>query len=70
MGDALKGVMTRAHCDQVRAIVSNLVERHQFGMMKGGYEKGGYEKSFRGGPRGIKILLIFVIQKIIFLYEK
>ena len=40
MGDALKGVMTRAHCDQIRELVADYVERNQFGMMKGGYEVG------------------------------
>ena len=40
MGDALKGVMTRFHCDQVRSIVAEMVERNQLGMLKGGYETG------------------------------
>ena len=40
IGDALKGVMIRAHCDQIRLQVIDLVERHQLGMMKGGYETG------------------------------
>ena len=38
MGDALKVVMTRADCDQSGEIVGDLVERHQLGMMKGGYK--------------------------------
>ena len=40
MGDALKGVITRAHCDQIRSVVSELVEQNQLGMLKGGYETG------------------------------
>ena len=32
--------MTRAHCDQVRQLVANLVEKDQLGMMKSGYEVG------------------------------
>ena len=40
IGDALKGVMTRAHCDQIRLHVADLVERHQLGMMRGGYDTG------------------------------
>ena len=32
--------MFRAHCDQARLIVEELVEKHEFGLMKGGYEAG------------------------------
>ena len=34
VGDALKGVITRAHCDQIRSVVSELVEQNQLGMLK------------------------------------
>ena len=38
--NCVKGVMSRAHTDIVRSKVANIVERHQLGMMKGGYEAG------------------------------
>ena len=40
IGEALKGIMTRAHCDQVRTLVADFVEKDQLGMMKSGYETG------------------------------
>ena len=40
IGDALKGIMTRAHCDQIRLHVTDVVEKHQLGMMRGGYDTG------------------------------
>ena len=40
IGDALKGVITRAHCDQIRLTLADLVEKHQLGMLEGGYETG------------------------------
>ena len=33
IGDALKGVITRAHCDQIRNLVAEFVENDQLGMM-------------------------------------
>ena len=40
IGDSLKGIMTRAHCDQIRLAVAELLDKDQLGMMKGGYETG------------------------------
>ena len=38
IGDALKRIIVRAHCDHVRVLIEELVWKHEFGLMKGGYE--------------------------------
>ena len=40
IGDALKRIMTKAHCAQVRQLLADTVEKHQLGVTKGGYETG------------------------------
>ena len=40
VGDALKRVIVRAHCNRVRLLVSDLVGKWQLGVMKGRYETG------------------------------
>ena len=40
IGDAFKRITVRPHCDQVRTLIEELDEKHEFGLMMGGYEAG------------------------------
>ena len=40
IGDAYKRISVRAHCDQVRTLIEELVEKYEIGLMRGGYENG------------------------------
>ena len=40
IGDSLKRIIVRSHCEQVRVMIEELVWKHEFGLMKGGYEAG------------------------------